>query len=199
MICRVAIVGEDYAFNSVERSYYPADGNWSAERDGYGFWNGRIVGDHNEVCIPLSMEELLNQDKHLIVVGEGDCGKSVAMLDIANVAGRRGYVFSARLRSYRNSSILFDQISEAIRSAKAASKRCFVLLDGIDENEGIIDTLAEFVKRSQSNKVRFILSSRPRKKLKKLSEAVDVRMYKVAPFTLNDAAQIATAFAVDRA
>ena len=53
MICRVAIDGEECEFNSVERRYYPADGNWSAERDGYGFWNGRIVGEKNKVCIPL--------------------------------------------------------------------------------------------------------------------------------------------------
>ena len=197
MICRVRISGEDCEFNSVERSYYPADANWVAERDGYGFWNGRIVGDNNEVCTPLSMEALLKQDKHLILVGEGDSGKSVAMHDIAKMAGRSGCVFIGRLRSYRESSILFEQISEAMRVSNEASKMCFAILDGVDENEEIVDALAEFIKRNQSLDVRFILSTRPIGGLRTFNETIGGRMYRLAPFTIHDAAQIASDLGVD--
>lgn len=83
MICRIKIGNKVASFHTVERTLYRVREGAEALRDPYGFWTGDIAEGDRRFVSGLPMLDFLHEEGWALVVGEGDCGKSVFMQDLS--------------------------------------------------------------------------------------------------------------------
>ena len=200
MILTTKIGTDVVKYHSVERFLYASGEGCSAGRDSYGFWNGSVGGAAGQLADVVSGDDLLGVEQPIVIVGEGDCGKSVFLSDLSTRVGdplQRKFI---RLRDYTGERLL--HLSGMIRSIAEKSRNAhapfYVFLDGVDENEQLLSQGEELKKWIGESPVRIIATTRPvGENTNAFCAALSAKAFHMLPITQADAAQIANELQVE--
>lgn len=194
-------VGESIAeYHSVPRFLYAAEDGVAPERDPYGFWNGRISGPSERNVDAVSADALIGLDKPVVIIGEGDSGKSIFLADLLAKVGDPTLRKGIRLREYAGDR--FQKLASVIRSfaekSKTRSESSYLFLDGADENEQFLLHGEILQKWIDDAPVRIIVTTRPGvDNAVSLVNALGAKSFYLLPMTQADAAQIASELDVE--
>lgn len=200
MILKMHIGDAVAEFHSVERSLYPSGEGVAAERDPYGFWNGRVSDGKENVIDAVAAEDLLKEARPIVIAGEGDCGKSVFLSDLLMKVGEKSPRTLIRLREYSGERIsrLADRIREIAEKARGQNTPSYLFLDGADENEAFLSSGINLCKWVGDAPVRVFVTTRPREKsVPEFCRSLGAKVFHLLPMTQADAAHIANELGID--
>lgn len=200
MILKLQVGDTTTEYHSVERFLYPSGEGVAAERDPYGFWNGRVGDENGRMVDAMSAEELLKVGRPVVIVGEGDCGKSVFLSDLSLKVGGKSPKMLIRLREYVGEGIsrLAGRIYEIAERARELDAPGYLFLDGADENEAFLSSGINLRKWVGDAPVKVFITTRPRdESVHRFCQSLDAKAFHLLPMTQADAAQIASELGVD--
>ena len=197
-------IGRDYpnGIEPVPRWLHPLRDDVECVFDAYGLWSGDInsATPNNESL--LSEDDLLGKKSHIIIVGEGDAGKTRLLNKLREISPTAEHDVFVRLREFSGDSVqaIYGDLSNKIRVAIEAARgenRINIFLDGIDESRrsalAIEKILADEIVEDRG---RLVMASRPGDFLMPLMRC-NFALYQLCPLQLEDVKTIAAELKVD--
>lgn len=195
---QLKIGDKSYTIRPIQRFVADGGAQRKEDLDDYGF---RQEGWFLRSSRGIGIEDLLLRgDRGGLLIGEGDVGKTwfVEMLD--NASTPEMLVKTLRLRSFLDDRrALVREAQEFWGLLSGTIKNVNLVLDGLDENEGVLSVIVEICSRIPDfNRCRVWITSRVCNAAKELSQAGCVGgEYHLLPFSQSDIRDLARMVGAD--
>lgn len=197
-------IGHDYpqGIEPVERWLHLLRDDVKCGFDSYGLWSGSVNTEQTITDVLFSEDDILKRNKHLIVIGEGDSGKTEFLKRLHSISPTAGKDVFIRLRDYVDVSAetLFTDVVAKVRlngGAEGSGEKINIILDGIDEAKKSVRVIEKLLcDDTITGRSRLILSSRPEDVITPLLKC-DIEPLQLCPFQLSDVKSIADQMNVD--